>query len=616
MLTTATRFKIKPLIAVLCLSPGLAIADNPLSQIVVTASNTEQTERSVTANMSVITRKEIEAKQYQTLTEALTSVPGVSLSLSGGLGHASSVFIRGSNRVLVLLNGVPLNDPTSINNTALFESMQLSDVERIEIVRGGQSSIWGANAAAGVINIISRQTEHPHQVEASLTRGNHGYQQLATTLGVRNEQADFTYHFSNTQSDGFSQMKPYKGDETQFERDGFDQTDVSLAIGINPTKNQRLVAFVKNSDMQADYDSNWSGGPDDDASTRSINTQVRQLNYQIQLDQVQVKAWVNETDLERNEAGWLSAGKQNQKALQIESHYANNANAHIILAENNSESESSNLKINNKTIGLYNQNQFNRLTLNQALRHDEYNAFQDKTTGRLGAGYQINPAIRLFANIGTAYTAPTLFQLTQGTTENLKPEETQDWDIRLEAWGLGITYFKSEVRNMIDYGSSGTWDIDYTDFYYNLNGKSKFSGWEIDYARDLKSLKTQLELQFTQLEAKDDQGKTLARRPEQSASMDLRFYGVKDTQINWHTRYIGTKYDYRSNGTQQIGEYFVSDLTASYALTKHIDLQAKVKNLFDEDYTDAVETATGSTPDIVYANGGRQFFVGIRAGLK
>jgi vitamin B12 transporter len=607
MLTTATRFRIKPLIAALCLSPGLVVADNQLSQIVVTASNSEQTINSVTANIFVITREDIEAKQYQTLTEALTSLPGISFSVSGGLGHTSSVYIRGSNRVLVLLNGVPLNDPTSINNSALFESMQLSNIERIEIVRGGQSSIWGANAAAGVINIISRETEQPHQVETSLTRGSHGYQQLATTLGVRNEQADFTYHFSNTQSDGFSQMKPYNGDETQFERDGFDQTDVSLSIGINPTKNQRLVAFVKNSDMQADYDSSWSGGPDDNASTRSVTTQVRQLNYQVQLDQVQIKAWVNETDIERNEAGWLSEGKQNQKALQLKSHYAKNANAHIILAENNSETDNSNLKINNKTIGLYNQNQFGRLTLNQALRHDEYNAFQDKTTGRLGAGYQVNPAIRLFANIGTAYTAPTLFQLTQGITENLKPEETQDWDIRIEAWGLGITYFDSEVKNRIEYG--GSWPNDY---YFNQNGLSTFKGWEIDYARDLKSLKTQLELQFTQLEAKDDQGKTLARRPEQSASIDLRFYGAKDTQINWHTRYIGTKYDYRSNGTQQIGEYFVSDLTASYALTKHIDLQAKVKNLFNEDYTDAVETATGSTPDIIYANGGRQFFVGIR----
>jgi vitamin B12 transporter len=605
-----TRFKIKPLIAALCLSPGLAIAESQLSQIVVTANQNEQTQRSVTVSMHVITRDDIQAKQYQTLAEALSSVPGVNITVNGGLGHVSSVYIRGSNQVLVLVNGITLNDPTSIGNTTNFESIQLTDIERIEIVRGGQSAIWGANAAAGVINIITRQTEQAHQAQVSLTKGSHGYQQLATTLGVRNEQVDVTYHFANTQSDGFSQMKPYKGDETQFERDGFTQTDVSLSIGIRPTENQRLEAFVKNSQMEADYDSSWSGGSNDNTSTRSSDTQIRQLSYQIQLDHIAVKAWINETDIARDEAGWLSSGKLAQKAFQLKNHYAENSLAHFILSQNNSETNSSDLYINTTTFGFYNENQFGNLTINQAIRHDKYNAFKDKTTGRLGAGYQIHPNIQILGNIGTAYTAPSLYQLTYGTTSNLKPEETKDWDMRLEVFGLGMTYFNNEVKNRIEYG--GSWPNDY---YFNQNGTSNFKGWELDYTHDLKPINTLLELHYTHLEAKDDQGLTLARRPMQTASVDLKFYGIRATQINWHTRYIGTKYDYRSGGTQQIGKYFVSDLSAQYALTKHVSLQTKIKNLFDEDYTDAVESANGSTPTVVYANGGRQFFIGIRGQL-
>ncbi len=618
MLHNSKTFTLKPLIAALAFAPGLVIADNQLSQIVVTANNTEQTQRSVTANMHVITREEIEVKQYQTLTDALVSVPGVSFGVNGGRGHAANVYIRGSNRVLVLLNGTPLNDPSSIANTVNFESLQLDDIERIEIVRGAQSAIWGANAAAGVINIITQKATRQGSARVGLTLGDNGYSQLSTALKLVGEDVDASYHFNNTKTDGFTQLKPFKANQNNFERDGYEQTDISLAIGLNPTQRQRIETFVKQTIMDADFDSQFAPDkPNDSDSNRQVKSTIRQLSYQLRHNLFELTSQVSETEIERTEGvGFNYLGKQDQKSLQIQSRYRQDDSTQISIVQSNTSSDQNDITVNNTALSLFNQNQFGKLTLNQALRYDQFNEFKNKTTGRVGAAYAINQHTKLSSNMGTAYTAPSLYQLSYGSTKDLKPEETRDWDIRIETYGFGISYFNSEIHDMIEYEAIGNWgDPDYDDYFYNLAGKSKFSGWEIDYSRNLNPINTLLSLQYSQLKAKDDQGKTLARRPEQSASIDLRFYGLKDTQVNWHTRYIGTKYDYRNDGTQQIGRYFISDLSVNYTVNNHISLHAKVKNLFDEDYTDAVENATGSTPDIVYANGGRQFFIGIRAQL-
>lgn len=597
------NLSLKPLTLALALSPGLVVAES-FDNIVVTAQNIEQPLASVTASMHVINREEIELKQYQNLGQALSSVAGVSVGTSGGLGHQSSVYIRGSNRVLVLVNGVAVNDPTSINNLTNFEAFSLNDIERIEVVKGGQSGVWGANAAAGVINIITRQSQKPHTAEAQITTGSDGFQQFVANLGVNSEEVDINFTLSDTSSDGFSQMKPYKKDERDYERDGFKQTDSSFKLGIKPSKNQRIEGFIKQINMQAEYDSSFSGSSNDATSEREITTSIQQLSYKIKHNNLAFKTWISQTKIRRTEP-WAFEGVRSEQGGQIRLNYRSNDQLQAFVQNSQMRQEDgNNLNLKNQAVGLTNINRFGALTLTQNIRQDEYNEFNNKATGKIGAAYQFDPDIRLSANAGTAYTAPSLYQLTYGTTSNLKPEETEDWDIRLEAWGLGVAYFNSEVKNLIDYG--GSWPSDY---YFNRSGKSQFNGYEIDYQRDLSSIKTNLLLQYTQANAVDENGVRLARRPENTASVDLTYYGMADAKVHWHTRYIGSKLDYRSGGEQQIGEYFVTDLSIDYALNPHLSLNAKVINLFNEDYTDAVETANGSTPTVVYSNGGQRFLL-------
>lgn len=153
---------------------------------VVSATNTEQSLKDVTSNINVITKQDLEEKNFTTVTQALNTVSGINFSSNGGLGQATSVYLRGqsSKKVLVLIDGIRYNDITGLSG-APFENLMIEDIQQIEIVKGAQSGVWGADATAGVINIITskpkdgvhasmiaeygsyatKKLEHPHHIK-------------------------------------------------------------------------------------------------------------------------------------------------------------------------------------------------------------------------------------------------------------------------------------------------------------------------------------------------------------------------------------------------------------------------------------------------------------------
>ncbi|MDX1795970.1 MAG: TonB-dependent receptor plug domain-containing protein, partial [Hydrogenovibrio sp.] len=146
-----------------------------LDPVVVTANNTPQRLSSVTANTVIIDQAEIEQKQYKTLADAIRQIPGLSTYSNGGLGTQTGLFLRGMSgkNILVLQNGMQLNDPTLTDGTTNFANILLDDVERIEIIKGPQSGVWGANASAGVINIITKKGGNQANVNFELGANNH-----------------------------------------------------------------------------------------------------------------------------------------------------------------------------------------------------------------------------------------------------------------------------------------------------------------------------------------------------------------------------------------------------------------------------------------------------------
>lgn len=599
------------LIAASTTYPPFALAAD-LEPVIVSANHTQMSATSVTANSYVISAIDLADNHYTTVTDALKKVPGLIISRNGGLGGVTSIKMRGQTNkdVLVLINGIEMNNPMGTGGP-IYSNLLLSDVERIEILKGAQSGIWGANASAGVINIITKKAQLGTQTKVNVEAGSNNSKKLAASISSATEEGDFSFNFANTTTDGFSAVKGYKKDAKDYEKDGFTQTDFSLNIGVNIDSKNRVELLVKNAQSTSDYD--FSTNPNADAvnnfASVDYTNQIMALQHKYQANNFNSTVY-----LSQNEISQYSDAVINSLGIKGGYTYAQDQSLAFNLVKNQYQNLGNHNSYYNTGLGLTNTNHFNnkKLIITQSLRSDKYSDFDDKTTGKLGVKNYFNDDVYLSANYGTAYNAPTLFQSTYGVTSNINPEESKSFDINLGAYGLLVSYYKTETKNLINYG--GAWPNDY---YENIAGTSKFEGLELSYQRFIDAIDTQVGLNYSKGTAKDANNEWLARRAEQTLGLNLNYQGFDDLTLIADTRYIGKMYDKANQGGANIGEYFVTDLALNYEVNSQLTVYAKVLNAFNEDYTDAVAAyeTDGTTPKFVYSNGGRQFFIGLQADL-
>ncbi len=564
---------------------------------------------SVTASTSIITAKEIKENHYRTLGDAIKSIPGIQIIRSGGLGTTTSIFMRGqSNKsTLVLVNGVEMNNPMGTGG-AIISSLLLADVERIEIIKGAQSGIWGANASAGVINIITKKATHGTNGTVNIEAGSNRQTRLAGTLSSANEQGDFALGFSTLSTDGFSAVKVYGQSVDNYEDDAFRQTDFSLDMGININKAHRVEVLVKTANSTSNYD--YTNNPNAIASNNYKND-LKRIQYLYSKNNLDTRLYLSENKISQyNDAIIDSVGLKGAYAYQKDQSLA------FVIENNKYINEANSDNYDNTGVGLTNTNQFNNqnLIMTESLRSDQYSTFEDKVTGKIGAKNYFTDNLALSANFGTAYNAPTLFQSTANYGSSpltpVDPEQTQSFDINLSLYDLELSYYNTETKNLIDYSFT-------TNQYDNLKGTSKFEGIELSYQKNVKAIQTLVQLTYAQGTAKDDNGEWLARRAENTAGLNLTYQGFNKTSLILDTRYQGKTYDKANQQGAQIGEYFVTDFSVNYDATANLSLYANVLNVFAEDYTQAVASyvGTSTTPKKVYSNGGRQLFVGLQGKL-
>ena len=594
-------------------SSSIAVAESTfLSDIVVTANNMSQNIKSVTSQVTIISRDEIEEKNYQTLTDAVKTVAGISVKSTGGMGKASSIFIRGASssdrQVLIMIDGIEQTDPAGFG--ANIANIQLDNVARIEILKGPQSGVWGANASAGVINIITIKSQKQALVNVEL--GSNNTQKLSTTLGAANEQFDFTVHLSTLKTDGFTAVKPYKADEQDFEDDAFNQTDFALQMGLNLTPAHRIETKVKSLSANNEYDGSTTPNIDTYSNTNDITT--RQLQYLYKENQLNAKLFINDQSIESSfSSGYQTEGLIEGLGGQLGYQYAQNNQVNLSIEKKHSKNILGNKEYTNVGYAISNTHYLgSNLVLNEALRYDEYDTFKNATTGKIGFKNQFTNHLFVSANYGTGYNAPALYQIITSNPNLLKPETVEAYEFTFGAYGAEVTYFNSVTDNLII--GEGSWPNNY---YVNSDGKTTTEGWEFSYTQTINSLKTDLSLSSTWLTAKNSNDQLKAYIPQQQASLSLDNYSVKNLHLGLETRFTGQNYSANGELGAQIGDYFVTDLNANYQVNKNLNLYAKVVNISDEDYVTSVADypATNITPNYVYSSGGRQLFVGIRGNL-
>ncbi|MCF6253469.1 MAG: TonB-dependent receptor [Thiomicrorhabdus sp.] len=580
-----------------------------LNNVIVTANHTAMSQHSVTANTTVITAEDIAENHYRTLQDALESIPGIHFVRNGGLGTSTSIFIRGqkTGSTLVLVNGIEMTNPMGTGG-AILSNLLLSGVERIEVLKGPQSGIWGSRASAGVINIITKQAQTGTQGSVTLETGDNNYNKLAVSLSSAEKNGDFVVNFSQLKTDGFSAVKEYKSYEQNYEDDAFNQTDFSLNMGININPAHRLEVLLKTANSTINYD--FTSNPDQVlfASTEYQNT-IKRLQYVYAREQFNSTVFVSQNNVQQysNDAFINSVGIKGgyQYATDQSLSFALNNNQYLNLSNGDS--------YYNTGVGITNTNHFNnkKFIITQAFRSDSFNQFKDKTTGKLGIKNYFNDDIYISANVGTAYNAPTLFQLTYNATTNLQPEETTGFDINLGLYDFDISYYQTRAKNFINYNSGSGFP---NDFYENLDGTTDFEGIEFAYNNYFEPANMKVNVTYAQVSAKDSNNEFLARRAEQTVGLNLLYDGFNKLTIGLNNRYIGNMFDRANRSGANIGDYYVTDLNLNYTVNKNLTAYLNVVNLFDADYTQAVATyqADNVTPQNVYSNGGSQLFVGLQ----
>lgn len=553
---------------------------------VVSATNTEQSLKDVTSNINVITKQDLEEKNFTTVTQALNTVSGINFSSNGGLGQATSVYLRGqsSKKVLVLIDGIRYNDITGLSG-APFENLMIEDIQQIEIVKGAQSGVWGADATAGVINIITSKPKDGVHASMIAEYGSYATKKIGASASYKTDEYYAKISSQKINSDGFSAQAPKGEDIDDYEDDAYENITTNIKAGFHIDKTNKIDVSHTIIDAQADFDGYLSPNSDDYSKTHDTFSQIN-FNHIDSFNEVDIYAKLSVFDRDYPKSAFSKNFDGKVKEYGAKSTIKYNEKDFILLGVDYKKSEHKNAlqeKYHNTGVFITNSNELDlsgKTIITQSLRSDNYDKFDDKVTGKIGVKHFFKgiDGLSTSANIGSAYNVPTLYNLYDSWSgnANLEPESTLSYDFMISYKEIQVTCFYSQTKDMIDY--------DYSIFKFNnLEGKSKIKGVEVEYSTEFYD-DIILSASYTYLDARNNKDEKLARRPKNTTKASIDYYAIKDFHFGIFGEYVGTRYDKADEKGEQTGKYAIVNLVADYDINQNFSLYAKIDNLFDKYY--------------------------------
>jgi vitamin B12 transporter len=606
------------------LIPFAVQADNPtIPTITVTATRVPTAASNVPAGITVITRREIIQRGYTTLAQALGAVPGLNVVQSGGPGGEASVFIRGTNSedVLVLIDGVPANDPSDPNGAFNFGEDVLDDLDRIEIVRGPMSGLYGTNAVGGVINLITLQGSGQPKADIMLAGGLPS--QGRGSAAISGSSGPFDYAFSGALDEeaGFDEtakrLSVYAGN-----RDPFRSKTGDVNLGYTPVAGTRVYLILRARDSDTGYpdlgypiyddpneygyDENLFGklGVKSDLLNGLLTTEFfvarvednRRYSNLLDADDPNYSSANDHYHGYRTDAQWNNvlhlpaAGAATSVTFGVE--YINDT-----AKENVDESgftENVNASQHSWAGHFGAQTTLaDRLTITGALRDDAVSSFGNALTGRIGGVFAIPEAnLKLKSSYGTSFLAPSLFDL-YGVDNfgyvgnpNLRPERSSGYEAGAEfllpGAAISATYFNSRINDLI----TTTPDFDSEE---NI-GRVKISGVETELVVTPATWAT-ADLTYTYTDARDaTTNDELLRRPQNTGSATVTLSPTPKITIVPQVEFVGRFIDYlyaddgypTGDGSADGGT--IVNLTGNYQVSDKFSLFAEGKNIFNANF--------------------------------
>lgn len=589
-------------------------ADNgTLEEMHVTANRYAQTANESLASVSVITREDIQRTTAYDLPELLSAQAGIVSRSAGPYGQQTSLFLRGtnSNHVLVLVDGVKLYSATA-GSTAL-QHIPLSQIERIEIVRGPRSSLYGAEAIGGVIQIFTRRSEQQNSARLELGGGSNNSREVNTGLSLAGEKAQFSFNARHFNTDGIDTIvHDSVNDNDGYRNNAFNaqfdyRFNSALAFAsslmdvqgeVNYDNCYNSITFTSSDECVSDYQQQtisnsfkftpggrWDGqlqfSRSKDFDENFSDTQ-RQYTFETVRDAV---SFSNNFQL------------SDTQVLALGVDYADDSVSSDFLGANTPESRD-----NTGVFALWNQH-IDQWQLNMSLRRDDNEQFDQHTTGTLALGYSLSKSMQGFVSYGTAFKAPTFNDLYSafGGNPDLQPEESASAEIGVRgtlddaSWSFNI--YQTDIDNLIIY--------DQNSFTSQNIAQSQIRGAELNSSLQLAQWQFDLALSYTDPRNKsgDDKDKVLQSRPKQSLSIqakrDFGRFSLGSSLLAQSQRYSN------SDNSESSPGYGLLNAQASYQLSKNTSLQAKISNLLDKDYI--LNQGFGTT----YSTLGRSLFVSL-----
>jgi vitamin B12 transporter len=579
-----------------------------LDTVVVTATRTETPLSQIGSSVTVITAEEIEEKQQTQVLDVLRSVPGINLYRYGNLGSTTSISLRGTSNThtLVLIDGVEFRDAAGFGGANLAH-LTTDNIERIEIVRGAQSVLYGSDAIGGVINIITKKGAKKSQGYVSLEGGSYNTWTEEAGFSAGSEKVTTSFSVSRTDSDGFSAANEKDGNT---EEDGDKSTSASFSLGVTPTNIFELKLNVRLTDAEYEYD-NYApptylfSDADDVEDYKDITGRTEGI-FHLCDDKLTISVGASITDTERETEGSVFGadstydGKITKFDLQ-NTIKLNEKNTLIVGAEtekeeykSNSMSYSTYTNVDNsgstRNNAAYIQEHINieNFSATTGIRIDDHKDFGTEATWRIAPSYNIkSTSTHIKASVGTGFKAPTLYELNDSSygNEDLDAEKSFSWDIGIEqtilrsSLILSATYFFSDIDDYIA-GDSETF-ISYNIAELKSQGIETTIDW---YPHEIVSLS----LNYTYTDTEDEDGERKARIPLHKSSFDVNLYPIDDVQLTTSVLYVGE----REDSGETLDAYTLVNLSGSYQVCDYAKLFARIENLFDEDYEEVAGYGT------------------------
>jgi vitamin B12 transporter len=564
--------------------------------VIVTATRTSQTIDDTLAPVTVITREDIVRLQAQSVEDVLRGTAGVSIGNSGGAGKLTSLFLRGMNsgHVLVLVDGIKVGSATA--GTTPFEHVPLELVERIEVVRGPRSSLYGSEAIGGVVQIFTRREKKGINPSFSVSAGSDNTSKASTGLAVGGESGWLNANVSYAYTNGFNACSgkaptpPFFLDgagcfANEPDKDAYRNHAGSLSGGWRFANGAEISANYLRSEGTVEYDGSLQN--ESDVAQEVLGTRLRfeaNRHWTLSLSAGRSKDesdnymdgfFVSDFDTTRDSLSWqndfsLTAGQMLSLGVDWIEDSVDSTVPYDVDSRDNT--------------GVFAQYQaaFGQHDLQLAARYDDNEQFGGHDTGSAAWGYALSDTLRAYISYGTAFKAPTFNDLYFPGFSNpdLDPERSRSVELGLTgkydqgSWSLNA--FETRITDLIGF-----------DTVFNIVNidEARIRGLEVTWDGRLQQWLFSLNLTLLDPENRSNgsnRGNGLPRRAEESLRLDVdREFGA--FRAGATVQAAGRRFDDAAN-TARLGGYGVVDLRAEYRLSKGWLAQARVANLFDNEY--------------------------------